>query len=187
MAGTVLGVDAGSPTAADAEHLLRRLAEDLGADPGAVLCTHPVRDGVPHYAGTLDWNGPLPSLLAAVPAAGVADASGALDGDPVLAAHALGAARDRHARVAGRAVRYPGLELLTGIVPVADVLARTAIEQVTVLAGGTLPPDARLHTRDFVRPEWRDGTLTLLVLPAGRGLVAPFEVPDPTPCCASHG
>lgn len=183
MAGTVLGVDAGSPTAADAEHLLRRLAEDLGADSGAVLCTHAVRLGIPHYAGTLSWSGPLPT----VPDAGVALSSGARGGDPALAAGALDAALERAAGAAGRAVRFPGMELLTGIVPVSEVLARTAIERVTVLAGGALPPDARLHTREFVRPEWHDGRLTLLVLPAGRGLVAPFEVPNPTPCCASHG
>lgn len=182
MAGTILGVDAGSPTAADAEHLLRRWADELGADPGTVLCTHAVRLGTPHYAGTLAWTGPLP----VIPDAGVALSSGLQGGDPALAAGALHAARERAGRAAGRAVRFPGMELLTGTVPVADVLARTAIERVVVLAGGALSPDARLRTRDFVRPEWRDGTLILLVLPAAGGLLAPFEVPDPKPCCTSH-
>jgi hypothetical protein len=51
--GTVLGVDAGSATTVGAEHLAIRLAERLGASPGTVLCTHPVRDAAPHYAVTL--------------------------------------------------------------------------------------------------------------------------------------
>jgi hypothetical protein len=46
-------------------------------------------------------------------------------------------------------VRFGGIELLTGTVPVA-------------------------------------GALVLHVLPAGPGRVAPFEVPNPTPCCAAH-
>jgi hypothetical protein len=44
-----------------------------------------------------------------------------------------------------------------------------------------------IWTGDFVRPAWRDGRLTLLVLPAGPGVVAPFEVPNPTSCRAGHG
>lgn len=182
MAGTVLGVDAGSPTATDAEHQLLGLAAELGVGPGTVLCTHPVRSGTPHYAGTLSWSGELP----VVAGAGAALSSGATGGDPDLAVSALGAARERAARTAGRAVRFPGMELLTGTVPVADLLAGTGIAEVRVL-GGVLPAGARLVTRDFVRPEWQDGRLVLLVLPAGPGLVAPFEVPHPTPCCAAHG
>jgi hypothetical protein len=41
-----------------------------------------------------------------------------------------------------------------------------------------------VDTRGFVRPEWRDGRLTLIAAPAGLGRIAPFEVPDPTLCCA---
>jgi hypothetical protein len=108
-------------------------------------------------------------------------------GDPTLVRNALAAATDRAAGADGRAVRFPGMELLTGTVPVADVLRRTAVDEVRVLAGGTLPPDARLTTRDFCRPVYQNGKLVLLVLPAGPGLVAPFEVPNPTPCCAAHG
>jgi hypothetical protein len=86
----------------------------------------------------------------------------------------------------GPAVRFPGIELLTGTVPVADVLAGTAIEEVRVLAGGVLPPAAVLQTREFCRPVYEAGTLVLHVLPAGPGRVASFEVPNPTPCCAVH-
>jgi hypothetical protein len=119
----VLGVAAGSRTATDAEHLILGVAAELGAGPGAVLCTHAVREGTPHYAATL---------------------------------------------------------------PVADALAGTAIDEVRVLAGGALPPAAVRQTREFCRPVYEAGTLVLHVLPAGPGRVAPFEVPDPTPCCAAH-
>jgi hypothetical protein len=43
-----------------------------------------------------------------------------------------------------------------------------------------------VRTRDHVRPEWRDGLLTLIATPTSNGVFAPFEVPNPTPCCADH-
>ena len=55
-----------------------------------------------------------------------------------------------------------------------------------MLGGGLLPPAAMLLTRDFCRPVYEAGALVLHVLPAGPGRVAPFEVPNPTPCCAAH-
>jgi hypothetical protein len=61
-----------------------------------------------------------------------------------------------------------------------------AIDEVRVLAGGVLPPAAVLATRDFCRPVYEAGALVLHALPAGPGRVAPFEVPNPTPCCAAH-
>jgi hypothetical protein len=225
----VLGVDAGSRTAADAEHLMLAVAAELGADPGAVLCTHAVRRGTPHYAATLTLagrvalpdvpgagvallGGPVPAGGGTLPAGGAARAGGGTlpaggaawsagghvpgdapvaaglltAGEPALARTALAAATDRAAGADGRAVRFPGVDLLVGTVPVADVLARTAVDEVRVLAGGTLPPGAQLDTRDFCRPTYQGGRLVLLVLPAGPGRVAPFEVPNPTPCCATH-
>lgn len=83
-------------------------------------------------------------------------------------------------------MQFPGVDLLTGTGPVADVLAGTAIDEVRVLAGGTLPPGAVLQTRGFCRPVYEAGALVLHVLSAGPGRVAPFEVPNPTPCCAAH-
>jgi len=187
----VVGVDAGSRTAVDAEHLMLGVAAELGAGPGAVLCTHAVRQGTPHYAATVTLPVLPATLLATMPpilAAGWAlvDTAEVLEGDPVLARTAFGAATARAAGTDGRAVRFPGIELLTGTVPVADVLAGTAIDEVRVLAGGLLPPAARLLTRDFCRPVYEAGALVLHVLPAGPGRVAPFEVPNPTPCCAAH-
>jgi hypothetical protein len=185
----VLGVDAGSRTAAEVEHLLLDLAAELGAGPGAVLCTHAVRQGTPHYAGTLTLPA-LPPDPPAIPTAGwalLAPAGARRGGDPLLARNALGVATARSSGTDGRAVRYPGIDLLTGTVPAADVLARTAIDEVRVLAGGVLAPGAVLVTRDFCRPVYEAGTLVLHVLPAGPGRVAPFEVPNPTYCCAAHG
>lgn len=87
----------------------------------------------------------------------------------------------------GRAVLYPGVAGLTGTVTVAELLSGSAIDRVAVLGGSGEPaPDQRLLTRDFVRPEWRDGELVLTAMPAAGGVLVPFEVPDPTPCCADH-
>jgi hypothetical protein len=85
-----------------------------------------------------------------------------------------------------RAVAFPGHETLLGILPISRVLASCAIERVRVLGGGVADPAQELDTRDFVRPQWMGGGLTLLVQPARDGLWVPFEVPNPTPCCADH-
>jgi hypothetical protein len=85
-----------------------------------------------------------------------------------------------------RAVAYPGHERLLGILPVCRVLESSAIERVQLLGGGAADPAQELDTRDFVRPQWIRGALTLLVQPARGGLLVPFEVPNPTPCCADH-
>jgi hypothetical protein len=85
-----------------------------------------------------------------------------------------------------RAVVYPGVERLTGTVTVGYVLANSAIDRVVVLGGGAADPGQELETRDYVRPLWRDGGLTLVTQPARDGRLVPFEAPDPTPCCADH-
>jgi hypothetical protein len=99
-------------------------------------------------------------------------------------------------RDAGRAVRFGGCLRLTGSLPIAEVLAASAIDRIALLGGGTVAPDWQLSTRGFVRPRWQRGELVLAVLavlavlPAGPATgpatVAPFEVPNPTPCCAAH-
>ncbi|MFD0502440.1 hypothetical protein ACFQ0G_04585 [Streptomyces chiangmaiensis] len=111
---------------------------------------------------------------------------------PAVAIRAAALAAAEHAdRQGGRAVVYAGAERLTGTVTVADVLALTAIDRITVvgapLGDGDGPdPATPVLTRDHVRPEWRDGRLTLALVPAVGGALAPFEVPNPTPCCADH-
>ena len=86
----------------------------------------------------------------------------------------------------GRAVVFPGAHRLTGVLPVAEVLALSAIDRVEVLGSGPADPATLLDTTDFVRPLWREGELVLVVTPAAGGRLVPFESRNPTPCCAAH-
>ena len=160
------GLDRGDSDVAAAEHWVRSLV--AGVD-GVVACTHLVRMPTPHVAVS------------------VAAPLGALAFDHMPEGGAL-VARDLHAaRSGGRAVVYPGVERLVGRVTVGDVLAWSAIERISVLGGGAAPdPAVELETRDFIRPQWTDGRLTLMALPAPGGRIAPFELPNPIPCCADH-
>ncbi|WP_217247201.1 hypothetical protein [Streptomyces sp. AC602_WCS936] len=165
-----IGIDTGATTLREADHLLQALAAELGLPEGVFGCTHLVRDGRPRVALSL-----------------------AAEGEPVLRA-----ARDRLTEqgyevrdgawdAVGRAVLYPGADALTGTVIVAELLARSAIDRVTVLGTpGEPAPDTRLVTRDHVRPQWQGGRLVLSAMPAVGGTLVPFEDPDPTPCCADH-
>jgi hypothetical protein len=94
------------------------------------------------------------------------------------------AAQEHLLRRYGRAVIYPGSERLTGTMRVEEVLAESAIERITVFDGippGAIEPpgDAKIDTREHVRPQWSCGLLTLLVIPAADGLLVPFEGPPP--------
>ncbi|GAA3293927.1 hypothetical protein GCM10020295_17120 [Streptomyces cinereospinus] len=61
---------------------------------------------------------------------------------------------------------YPGAAGLTGTLPVAELLARSAIDRVTVLGAADPPaPHTAVVTRDHVRPQWHDGELVLTVMP----------------------
>ncbi|MFC8098920.1 hypothetical protein [Streptomyces sp. NPDC057363] len=168
-----IGIDTDATTLREADHLLQALAAELGLPEDVFGCTHLVRDGRPRVALSL-----------------AAHAAGA---EPVLrtARDRLTAqgyeVRDGTPDEVGRAVLYPGADALTGTLTLADLLARSAIERVTVL--GTPeepPPDIRLVTREHVRPQWQDGRLVLAAMPAAGGDLVPFEDPDPTPCCADH-
>ncbi|MFD4555052.1 hypothetical protein ACFWP5_12140 [Streptomyces sp. NPDC058469] len=99
------------------------------------------------------------------------------------------AAAEHAARRSGRAVLYAGVERLTGTVTVADLLESTAIDQLTLVGAPLTTPDPTtpILTQDHVRPEWREGRLVLALVPAVGNTLAPFEVPNPTPCCADHG
>jgi len=115
-------------------------------------------------------------------------------GDPVPAAAYTLLARSPSPHVAvvtepsegARAVRYPGVDALTGSLPVSEVLSVSAIGRVEILGGGEADPSLILDTGDFVRPLWRAGTLVLTVMPAAVGHLVPFETRNPTPCCAAH-
>lgn len=167
----LIGLSLGHRTTQDAEHWLREAVQPLGL-PGLVACTHLVREPYPHVAISLATTGEPPTGLPATA--------------PELRDAAERAAAEHAARRSGRAVFYPGVERLTGTLTVGDVVAMSAIERVTQL-GGPRPEDGtELDTCDFVRPQWQDGLLTLVTMPVAGGRVAPFEVPNPTPCCADH-
>jgi hypothetical protein len=155
---TVLRFDPGHRSTREAEHWLA----DLPPVPGLVACTHLVHDDRPRVAVTV-----ATATRTVLP--GFPDGVEATDQD------------------GGRAVVYPGVELLTGTMTVADLLAKSAIDRVRVIGGPQPSGETLVDTRDFVRPQWMEGTLTLVATPAADGRIAPFEVPNPTPCCADHG
>jgi hypothetical protein len=103
-----------------------------------------------------------------------------------LGAECPEAVAGHEARSSGRAVLYPGVELLVGTLSVAEVLELSAIEKVEILGGGPADPATLIDTGDFVRPQWRSGALTLTTTPAAGGRLVPFETRHPTPCCAAH-
>ncbi|MEU9450202.1 hypothetical protein [Streptomyces sp. NPDC048277] len=189
---SVIGVDAGTATLREADHLIHELLGQPALAEGVFACTHLFRTderrgatislAVPDADVDAVWR----TLLAKLPeGAGLVLADRTHGPDDAVDTARLAAAAPR---TSGRAVVYPGVAHLTGTVTVADVLDRTAIERLVVMGapGAELPPTAEVMTQNHVRPEWRDGTLTLTLVPAVGGLLAPFEVPNPTPCCADH-
>jgi hypothetical protein len=189
---TLFGVDTGTRTLREADHLIHDLVDRLRLPVQAVACTHLIREGGPHVAVSLwvppGFDGLWNELtrFAENGKAGVASGTGR-SGVPGFSAAAADAAVEHVSRKGGRAVVYPGSASLTGTVIVGELLARSAITRIVVVGGAALPCDSDLlDTRDHVRPEWRDGELVLAVTPTHGGRYAPFEVPNPTPCCANH-
>ena len=170
MTSTVIGLDGGWPDVLTAEHALAAVVERLGPDAVRVACTHLTRVGGPRVVLSVE----VTEATTLPP-----DLTG---GD--AAAEAAAAHRERRS---GRAVHYPGQEQLIGVRAAAEIVALSAIERVVAVLAPPVRPAALVDTRGFVRPEWLDGALTLRVAAAAGGLLAPFEIPDPTPCCADHG
>ena len=165
---TIVGYDLGHRGTVEAEHWLTSLLSTAlsTAEGSPVACTHFV-------------HGPDPRVVVTVSGA-------ALPVAPSSTEATAAAVADHAAGRAGRAVLFPGVRSLTGTLPVATLLAESAIDEVVVLGGPPCPPGMLIDTRDFVRPLYRDGRLVLMATPAPGGLIAPFEVPNPTPCCANH-
>jgi hypothetical protein len=164
---TVIGLDLGHTTTREAEHWLA----NLPPVPGLMACTHFVGGRVVITVDGIDTN--------ELPPHGVSSRTG----------EASAAASEHSTRRSGRVVIYPGVARLVGSLPVADMVAMSAIERVVVMGLPGRPeaePRTIIDTRDFVRPQWMDGALTLVATPAPSGRIAPFEVPNPTPCCADH-
>ncbi|WP_406125583.1 hypothetical protein [Streptomyces sp. NBC_00989] len=186
----VIGVDAGTTTLREADHLIRDLRTTLGLPPGTVACTHLIRtDGRRGTAVSLALpeEGSAEEAWQRLTATEMSAALGDRRHGPSEAA--VLAATEHASRRSGRAVLFPGAEHLTGTVPLADVLELTAIDGVFVVgatSGEAPDPVIPVHTQDHVRPEWREGRLILALVPAAGNTLAPFEVPNPTPCCADH-
>ncbi|MFD1117072.1 hypothetical protein [Sphaerisporangium aureirubrum] len=184
----ILGLDTGSRTLTEAEHLLHDLVKGLGLPAGTVACTHFVRtaEGPPHVACSVTVpDAPDP---AALPGGAGTALGGHRSGPAALPEGAARAAAAHTAGTGGRLVLFPGRDELTGTLGVADVVARSGIDRVVVLAQTEDPaPGTPLVTNDHVRPQWRDGEVVLFAMPAAGGRLMPAEVPDPTPCCADHG
>ncbi|MEV4714923.1 hypothetical protein [Micromonospora sp. NPDC049374] len=170
-AEVIVGLSLGHRTLREADHWLTDQARVLG--PDLVACTHLVAGPYPHVA--LSVAGTAAERLAELAVT-----------PPELRAAAARAAGEHAARRSGRAVRYPGADRMVGTLTVDELLAAGAIERVVALGGAPVTPDTPVHTRDFVRPQWQDGELVLVTMPHHAGGLAPFEVPDPTPCCADH-
>lgn len=171
---------------------------------------HDPGTGGAHLALSLEWSGdggaePGPSweclqeaaaLVAAEPAVfGTADelgvaAAGRAAGLAGLAASARGCLDVLAARSSGRAIVFPGSADIAAELTVADLVEATAIDDVAGLGALPVEPDTIVHTFAHVRPVFRGGDLVLTVVPFGGGTgasgVTPFEVRDPTPCCAFH-
>ncbi|CAL9394909.1 hypothetical protein [Streptomyces sp. NPDC090994] len=167
----VIAVDTDATSLRDADHLLRELAVGFTEEDGLFGCTHLVREGGRRRVALSLAAGDRAAVDAArqrLTAQGHTVTDGAWDDQ-------------------GRAVLYPGAAALTGTLTVAELLDRSAIERVRVLGTpGEPDPETRLVTREFVRPHWENGALTLAAMPHIGGTLVPFEDPDPTPCCADH-
>ena len=153
-AGTVLALDQGWTTAAGAEHGLTALLRELGVTP-TLACTH-VLPGTGRVGVTVE----APALPADLPGA-PADAAG------LVAVHAT--------RSSGRAFVFAGQAALTGTLPVRDLLARSAVDEVVLLGGAPAAGEALVDTCGFVRPVLADGRLRLVVRPGPGEALVPFE------------
>jgi hypothetical protein len=189
----VFGLDAGSSGLREADHLIQEQRDLLGLPDGTIGCTHFVRSSRPHVATSFRlppgfsperWWERLAEL--ALLGIGVSWATHRI-GPAELSAGATEASAELANRLGGRAVVYPGVNRLVGEVTIGSMLEDSAIDRVVVLAGHAEPASSDMvRTRDHVRPEWRDGLLTLIATPTSNGVFVPFEVPNPTPCCADH-
>jgi hypothetical protein len=175
MSAVHLGLSLGHATDQEAEHWLTDHLPGTRDVPGLVVCTHNVPAPHPHVALSLHIPDPSAGTGAELP-----------ETDPAFRVAADEAAARHRDRVSGRAVIFPGVEALTGALTAAEILERSAIERIAVLGGGDAEDDALIETRDFVRPLFRSGRLELVLVPVVGGRFAPFEVPNPTPCCADH-
>jgi hypothetical protein len=153
-----------------------------------VICTHYLGAKQRTYVVTLE--GPVQRLFAllsaaeAVPQAkrrALLTPTGAVTAEPAGSVLLVAAARHAH-HLAGRAEVFPGQEWLAVERPVAEVLDRTAIDQVRGTQG-PFAPGAVLRAFGYVRPSYADGALVLTVGHDDPLVVTPWEVRYCRPCC----
>ena len=195
MSTVVVGLDVEHLDERQADHDLRDLVRALPPGTVQVAATHWATIGErPHVALSAELVGLPASVVVPLLVARLGELAPRWSlavADGVLGDHALGgaaaAARDAHVqRRSGRVVHFPGVAELVGTVTAQELLDRSAVERVRVLASGDAPPDVAVLTRDHVRPVWTDGELVLLTQPAVGGTLVPFESPSPTACCVDH-
>jgi len=194
----VAGIDLLSTSEREADSILHALVRQLPAPTlaGSCLATHWARASErAHVSLSVELSGVDADaawrLLAECLPAGDPTARAVCVGDRCtgpedLRRLAAEAARAHAERRSGRVVHFPGVAELVGTLPVREVLERSAIDRVRVLAAGDADPAVLLTTREHVRPGWSAGELVLLAQPAVGGTLVPFESPNPTPCCADH-
>ena len=186
--GSVVALEQGWSDTVEAEHGALAGAAVLGR-PVASACTHVASgpDGVPRVVVTLELSD-LDGRRETPPSVGQTAAT--RPSEPPFAQHSgvgYAAQVSAHAgRTGGRAFRFPGWEELTGVLTVAELVARSGIDEVAVVGGAPPAPDARVDTQGFVRPLYRGGRLVLHLRRAVGGGYVPFEQPDPIPCCTDH-
>ncbi|WP_299034716.1 hypothetical protein [uncultured Pseudokineococcus sp.] len=162
-------------TPAEVDHAAARVAQVAGFPVGALVASTLV-PGPPQHLGLVVLTAePLPEQVAAA----VAAAAGATGPGEEVARRAAAGDADRVAR-------YPGLDVLLGVLPVAEVLRSGAVEALVGLGGLVVPDDAELDTRDHVRPRLAGGRMVLDVQPSRGGRWVPFEPPVQHACCSNH-
>jgi hypothetical protein len=169
----VVGIDAGHASQNDCEKFALDVASRMPEI--AIVSIHVVREPTPHYAAALSAGcRPSADVLAMM-----GDDVAVIDRDEYLVGDHPGARAAALAlwlRAKGRVIRFPGQEHLRGTMSLADVTNLSAISHV-ICVGGESPTQTKLVTRDFVRPSFQAGHLTLLVAPLDAECLTPLEQP----------
>lgn len=163
-----IGLDAGHRDNVRAERDALRIADTL-LPAASTVCVHTGEGGRVLLSYELPDEGvPSPEQLARLvldEGAGVTviSADGCIDvalGDVGRRTTAAIAAKALLLRADGEAVRFPGADLVTGMLSVGDVLLDTAIERVDA-SGDALSLNSTIVVDDAVVPSFRRGLLTL--------------------------
>jgi hypothetical protein len=155
-----------------------------------VVCTQ--RMGAPQRAyvtvdapaGLLETLSDVAPGLTGATSVALLTSTGARTTEPNDSALVLAAAMHAH-RLGGRADAFPGQQWLIDDLPVPEVLARTAIDEIRSTQG-EFAPAARLLAHGFVRPSYDSGMLVVRVGHDDPLVVTPWEVRYCRPCCGAE-